>query len=151
MMPNDPLQQLKDIHLPNPVSIFPLAMVWYVAMLLFAILTIALLIWTIHKYRKGRQIKSIYQLLNDIEQNMPDDMLTQTSILIKRVAVMKFPLQKPHTLFGEEWLTFLDNTGKTNQFTQGYGRHLLDIYQMNKIEEPKQFFAVMRQWIRTVL
>lgn len=150
-MPNDPLQQLKDIHLPNGVSIFPLAPVWYVFMLIVLILAVVAIIWKLHKKRKQRQIASIYKMLDIIENQNSDDMLSQTSILIKRVAVMKFESQKPHTLFGQEWLMFLDTTGKTTEFTKGAGRDLLNIYKVEQIEDKEKFFAVIRKWIGAVL
>jgi hypothetical protein len=150
-MPNDPLQQLKEIHLPNGVSMFPLAPIWYVFMVLLLSTTIIFIIWVIHKKRKQRQIASIYKMLDTIETQNSDDILSQTSILIKRVAIMKYAPQKPHTLFGEEWLMFLDATGKTTDFTKGHGRSLLDIYKSQKIEDKEQFFSVIRKWIGAVL
>ena len=150
-MPSDPLQQLKDIHLPNSVSIYPLAPVWYVFMILIILASILSIIWLIHKKRKQRQIASIYKMLDDIENQDSEDILGQTSILIKRVAVMKFGSQKPHTLYGEEWLMFLDITGKTTDFTKGAGRNLLDIYKSQQIEDKELFFAVIRKWIGAVL
>ena len=150
-MPNDPLQQLKDIQLPHSVSIFPLAPIWYVFMILAIALIIVLIILAFYKRRKAKRITSIYKMLDAIEYEQSSDMISQTSILIKRIAVMKFQGQKPHTLYGEEWLEFLDKTGKTTQFTNGVGRHLLDIYQAVSINEPEKFFTVVRQWIRTVI
>ena len=150
-MPNDPLQQLKDIHLPNSVSIFPLAPIWYVFMVLLLITAIILIVWFIYKKRNQRQIASIYKMLDVIESQNSDDMLSQTSILIKLVAMMKYAPQKPHTLFGEEWLIFLDTTGKTTDFTKGYGRSLLDIYKSQQIKDKEQFFSVIRKWIGAVL
>jgi hypothetical protein len=56
-----------------------------------------------------------------------------------------------HTLFGERWLEFLDKTGKTTNFTQSDGRYLLNIYQNSKIENSDNFFAIVKQWLETVL
>ena len=150
-MPNDPLQQLKDIHLPRGVSMFPLAPIWYVFMVLLIIAAIIFIIWVIHKKRKQLQIASIYKMLDAIEAQNSDDILSQTSILIKRVSIMKYAPQKPHTLFGEEWLMFLDTTGKTTDFTKGHGRSLLDIYRPQQITDKTQFFSVIRKWIGEVL
>ena len=150
-MPNNILQQLKDIHLPNSISILPLAPIWYLFMVLFIIASIVSIIWAIHKKRKQRQISGIYKMLDIIENQNSNEMLSQASILIKRVAIMKYASQKPHTLFGEEWLIFLDATGKTTDFTKGYGRSLLDIYKSQQIKDKEQFFLVIRKWIGAVL
>lgn len=147
------LEQLKSIHNPDNVSVFPLAIGWYV--LVVVIITImAVLIWLkIKQNKKKKQIKDIYKLLSDIEKNSHDsqNLLTETSILIKRVAVFWFPTANPHTLFGEEWLQFLDSTGKTKDFTQGVGRNLLNVYRQEKIDEPEKFFALIRNWLDRVL
>ena len=150
-MPNDPLQQLKDIHLPLSVSMFPLAPIWYVFMVLFLLAAIIFIIWVIHKKSKQQQVANIYKMLDAIETQNSDDTLSQTSNLIKRVAIMKYATQKPHTLFGEEWLMFLDTTGKTTDFTKGHGRSLLDIYKSQKIKDKEQFFSVIRKWMGAVI
>ncbi len=148
---NNALEQLKNIHLPPEVSLFPLAIGWY-SLIIVIMIVCGLSIWWKLKYNKRqRYLQSIYKLLADIETSNQDDTITQTSTLVKRVAVTQFPDQHPHTLFGEKWLIFLDKTGKTTQFTQGPGRDLLNIYQKQKISDPEKFFAVIRLWLGTVL
>ena len=90
-------------------------------------------------------------MLGAIESANSSEALTETSILIKRVAIMKFPKQKPQMLFGEQLLLFLDETGKTTEFTTGDGRNLLMIYQKQSIQNPEKFFALIRKWLEAVL
>ena len=150
---NNPLAELKDIHLPDSVSIFPLTIGWYILIVLL-IIGIALFLWWRLKVRKQRkQTLKINQLLDEIESRCTDTANTigEVSILLKRVAVTKFPKHDIHKLFGERWLAFLDKTGKTNNFTVGAGRSLLDIYKKQNLNNPSEFFAVIRKWLKVVL
>lgn len=150
---SNPLAELKDIHLPNTVSIFPLSIGWYILIVLL-IIGVALLLWWRLKLRKRqKQIFNINQLLNEIENshgNSPDT-VGEVSILLKRVAATKFPEQDVQKLFGDKWLEFLDRSGKTTDFTIGAGRSLADIYKKQTLKNPSEFFAVIRKWLKVVL
>lgn len=147
------LDKLKPLHLPAQVSVFPLAVGWYIlAGTLLTIMILGLyLIWLV---RAGKLKQEVYQLLNHIQQSSTvnnKNTLAEITILLKRVARLKFPHQNPDKLFGEEWLKFLDNTGKTNDFTSGTGRYLLNIYQQHTPVNLDELFNIVKQWLRTVL
>jgi len=148
---NTLLSQLKNVHLPNGISIFPIASGWYMLITLLALLIGGSLWWKIVKNKYKKQKLQAYAILAEIKKNHSDEMLSEVSILIKRVAILKFPKEAVHTLFGERWLEFLDRTGKTTDFTKGEGRYLLNIYQTGKIENPDEFFACVRRWLGSVL
>jgi hypothetical protein len=148
---NTLLSQLKNIHQPNGVSLFPIAPGWYILAVLIIAIIGSLLWWILVRHKYKRQKLQIYSLLTDIQNNNSAEMLSEVSILLKRVAIMKFRQVAVHTMFGNAWLQFLDRTGKTNDFTVGAGRHLLDIYKTGQIENPDEFFACVRKWLRTVL
>ncbi|MCC2624555.1 MAG: hypothetical protein K0R14_428 [Burkholderiales bacterium] len=145
------LSQLKNIHQPNGVSIFPLAPGWYILTVLIICIVGGLLWWIFIKNKQKRYKLQIYSLLTDIQSSNSAEMLSDASILIKRVAIMKFPQEAVHTLFGDQWLEFLDKTGKTNEFTNGVGRQILNIYKTGHIENPDEFFACVRKWLGAVL
>ncbi len=158
-METNGLDNLKDIHLPSKISIFPLAIGWYILIILLLLILGLVIYWQIHCFKRRQKIKNILNLLNRIEkqsnlqisQNKSEEVITEVSILLKRVAIDKFKLQNPHSLFGEEWLIFLDNTGKTKAFTQGEGQHLRNIYQKCRLTNPELFFSVIRDWLKVVL
>ena len=148
---NNDLSQLKDVHLPHAISIFPLTAGWYMLIGLIVVLIALGLWWKFVKNRYKKQRLHAYAILAEIKKNQSKEMLSEVSVLIKRVAIFKFPKEPVHTLFGEKWLEFLDKTGKTNNFTQGDGRYLLNIYQGSKVENRDKFFAVIKQWLEKVL
>lgn len=150
-MENNSLADLKDLQLPNPVSIFPLAPGWYGVIALLILIIIALGYWQIRRLQKQRKVANIIKLLDNIELRSDTSLLAEISILLKRVAREQFPEQQPQNLFGEKWLQFLDQSGKTTEFTQGSGRILLDIYQNKTIENPASCIAVVKAWLKVVI
>lgn len=152
---SNPLAELKDIHLPTEVPLFPLAVGWYLLLTLIIILAIAF-VWYRQRQKKHAQyIRAIEQLFDDLEANQANlidaEIIANASILLKRVAATKFPAQSPEYLAGLEWLEFLDKTGKTNDFTNGHGKYLMNIYQLQTLTHRDEFFDILRKWLRTVL
>jgi len=151
----NPLAELKDVHLPAPVSIFPLATGWYIVIAIIFILIAVLTWWQLRRHKKKQQQQEIFSLLKQIEANAvttsDEKTIEECSILLKRVAVAKFPEQKPQLLFGKNWLQFLDKTGKTTEFTTGSGHYLGEIYQKQQLEDKEAFFALIEKWLRSVI
>ena len=48
----NPLAELKDVHLPAPVSIFPLATGWYIVIAIIFILIAVLTWWQLRRHKK---------------------------------------------------------------------------------------------------
>ena len=142
-MESNSLANLKDLQLPEAVSVFPLAPGWYGVIFIIILIMLALSYWQIRRLAHQRKVASIVELLTLIEQQNSSSgtqLLAEVAILLKRVAREKFPEQQPQNLFGEPWLQFLDSSGKTTQFTQGAGRVLLEA-----------LFDVVRAWLKVVL
>lgn len=153
-MESNSLANLKDLQLPEAVSVFPLAPGWYGVIFIIILLMLALSYWQMHRLAHQRKVASIVELLTLIEQqnsSSSTQLLAEVAILLKRVAREKFPEQQPQNLFGEPWLQFLDSSGKTTQFTQGAGRVLLEVYQNKPLENPQALFNVVRAWLKVVL
>lgn len=148
------LDNLKDIHQPAKVSIFPLAPSWYLLLALLVILA-SIIIWLkLHKKKKAQQIKQIYSILGTLEQNCTSnkELLADISILLKRVAMWRFPDRQVQLKFGNEWLVFLDQTGKTTEFSSGIGKCLANSYQFNANNNDYQaLFNLIKKWLRIVL
>jgi hypothetical protein len=154
-MATSSLNQLRDIHLPPVPSIFPLAPAWY-AVIIVLILTLGAITYSLWKIlQRKRQFKEINQLINQIEHQYhnqeSDDTLAQLSIVLKRVAILRLGKHKPHALFGQQWLNFLDQHGNTSAFSTGVGQILENVYQKQAIINPDDLFHLVRQWIRRVL
>jgi len=118
----DALTQLKDIHLPEAISWWPLAPGWYVIMLLILLL-IAGLGYLIHKKHlhalAKNQALTILDSYNEQYEKDRNVQMTSARIseLLRRVALVYFPRSEVASLHGDEWITFLNKTGKKVDFT----------------------------------
>lgn len=151
----NPLNDLKDIYLPQPVSLWPLASGWYIVIILLLVAAILLSMFGVKKYRKISKRKKIIQLFNSLENNylshQGSEVLSKISVLLKQVAITQFPNKNPQHLHGEKWLLFLDETGKTNKFSNGAGGLLIDSYKPQVNDNLSDLFPVIRLWLRRVL
>ena len=102
----EPLSELKDIHLPDPIGFWPLAYGWW--LLLILILFIAG--WGIIMWRKKvqsalaqRQALSLLSNIDVTQKTWP----RQLNTLLKRLAMAYFPKHEVANLHGKEWRLFL--------------------------------------------
>jgi len=96
----DPLADLKDIHLPDPVSVWPLALGWW---LLVGLLVI-LLVSTFLLYRKYQSQGARRQAKQAIKMaDSPQQML----VILKSLCLSYFPRDQIAALHGEPWEQFL--------------------------------------------
>lgn len=119
----DPLAQLKDIHLPTPIGWWPLAPGWYVliALVLLSAIALAYRIYQKHRYALAKKqalvLLNSYQKRYEQEQNVPQTSAL-VSELLRRVALVYFPREQVAGLHGEDWLNFLNGTGKGIDFNR---------------------------------
>jgi hypothetical protein len=98
---NQPLAQLKDIHLPEPVHNYPIALGWW---LLLAGLLITIIVLVI-KWQKRRRLSKAKQMA--LKQLKNTDHADQIVTLIKWAAFQYFPRQEIASLHGKQLLDFL--------------------------------------------
>src|SRR6516165_10054078 len=123
----DLLSQLRDIHLPPPITIWPLALGWYLLLAFFIILMLIAIYFWLSYLKKHHLKKCVMKRLEELqqEQNLHHAVSEELSVLLKRAALATFPRKEVAGLYGEEWLQFLDKTAVTNEFTEGAGRQLI--------------------------
>ena len=149
MKPDIPI---RDIHLPDAISWWPLAPGWWV--LLALIILLVLLFWLTKQRKKPsknnlpsihkeamHELKSIY-LIKD------NRLFSQAlSELLKRVAITKYG-KKVSGLTGERWLKFLDSKWHGNRFVKGKGRVLIDLpYRQNPESDRKELVKIVKEWL----
>ncbi len=148
------LLQLKDIHLPEPPGVWPLAPGWYVLIALGTCVILWSLWWGIRRSRRWRikrvARKRLQAILVEHQQSANAACaFSDLSVLLRRVALV-FEGRKVAGLTGDAWLEFLDHSGQTQAFTQGVGRLLIsEPYQ--KAPDPKaidELVQLVEKWIR---
>ncbi|NTV14611.1 MAG: DUF4381 domain-containing protein [Desulfobulbaceae bacterium] len=151
MKPNASLDQLKDIHLPPPVGWWPPAPGWWLLLLL--LLGLLGLVWWFRRHRRRiyrRAARLELQRLRENLQGLNDrQQLAEVAALLRRLALASYGPARVAPLSGVAWLSFLDQTGKTTQFSAGPGRVLgTDLYRPEVAADWEQLWLLVEQWIR---
>jgi HAMP domain-containing protein len=130
MNPNPALADLRDIHLPPPISWWPPAPGWWILAALVLLIALGIFIWRRHRARNRWRQYALNELANLRAQHAAQS-LTATrligdlSVLLRRVAISRFPREEVAALSGEAWLAFLDGTlGDPAGFLSPAGRLL---------------------------
>ena len=142
---------LKDIHIPEPIGIWPLAWGWYGLIGLLIVIIIAL-IYGIKRIKQRAAIKSAAKLLAAIKQQKQDNLqsLADLSIWLRRVVITVAPRSDVASLTGTAWLNYLDSVFTDAPFSQGVGRCLADSpYRKNLPEDIDidQLFSLCERWL----
>ena len=117
----DPLDALRDIHLPSGLPWWPLAPGWWVIIFfLLLLVSIFVFLYLRHRYEKSRFRREALQQINKLQQRYQigesqHELLAELSQLLKTVAVTRFPEQHHIAgLKGKDWLEFLHQTQSAN-------------------------------------
>ena len=112
------LSGLKDIHLPEIPSVWPLpAIFWIVLFLAISIVLFTRWIWryshriTAVRYAK-RQVESLTRQFGENGYKVSYEIC----LLLRRIALMKFKRENVSSLSGKEWRSFLEKTTKKPVF-----------------------------------
>jgi hypothetical protein len=153
MNPMDPLSQLRDIHLPAPVGWWPPAPGWWLLTLGLIALIVGSSLWMWQRYRKRayrrealaqlQQIRDTYQTNQDAQY-----LLSELSALLKRTAITRYGRDEIAGLTGQRWLTFLDRTGQTNQFSSGEGQALAQRFGPTPTLNGGQLLNAVEHWLK---
>lgn len=98
------LEQLKDIHLPEPISWYPLAIGWWIVIAL-AVIAVILGVWWLLSKRQRLQ-KNILAELQQLPTDAPLHFVSELSALLRRISIY-CQGQSVQTLSGQAWADFL--------------------------------------------
>jgi len=150
--------QLHDIHLPDDPNMWPLAIGWWILIVL-AVILICLLFLKLKKYlylkKHKRMLRNEYDVLEKKLSTAPDkSLIAETNVLLRRLALAYYPEQNIASLTGSDWLTFLDGSGNTHDFSRGAGRILIDApYRSSQLENYNgdEFIPLIRNWVNRTI
>ena len=111
---NEQTLNLRDIHLPEPISWWPLAPGWWI---LFAcVIFMILILFIARKIYRHRQLKrditaELEKIKQQFEKTQNKSQLAKSlSILLRRANITYNPDSNIAGLTGEDWLAWLDHT-----------------------------------------
>ncbi len=101
----DNLPELRDIHIPRDVSVFPLAYGWWVILAIIIVLPLIIKLWQILRKRS----KKLYalRLLNNLSDTDVIVSAIKISEILRRICIYKYP--EAVNIFSVKWLDFLNN------------------------------------------
>lgn len=144
--------ELRDIHLPDPVSWWPPAPGWYGVLLILMLLLLAAA-WLIIRRRHPSIKKLAMRELQHIEQAFSQhrnsqQLCSEISILLRRVAMSYDSRNNQAGVTGKEWLNHLNDLAGQPLFdVQLSGYLLFAPYQKQSTEPADKLITVTRQWI----
>ncbi len=102
----NPLDQLKDVHLPEQIGWWPLAWGWWVLMAIVLTSLIAGILWYLHRRKQRLMQRLALAELAAIQVSTPNWPVALNTLL-KRVALHYFPSERIASLHGDQWHQFL--------------------------------------------
>lgn len=130
---NPPILNLRDIHLPEPISWWPIAPGWW--FLIVSLLLILIILFVSRKVYKSKQLKrDISSELDNIKQQFQQtqnksQLAKSLSMLLRRSSITYYPKTNIAGLTGNNWLAYLDNTNTKSsgdrKFQSDIGKVLL--------------------------
>ena len=148
----NPLQNLKDIHLSEPVSWWPPAWGWWLVSI-FAILAITITLrFFIRTWRQRaalRQAKAEFAALSPELADYPQ----QVNRLLKRVMMCYRPAEKIASLHGDAWTQALSEVlpkTKRDEFTNIWQRVQNNLYQPVHVGERHPITQAVTHWLNNV-
>ncbi|MBT8449789.1 MAG: DUF4381 domain-containing protein [Gammaproteobacteria bacterium] len=131
MTAGNPLANLRDIHLPEQISWWPIAPGWW----LLIILSLITIIWLGYKLRQRHQFRNTYRYcqaelatIDQIYQNTNDAraVLSEYSQLLRRLLILRLGRQHVASQTGKELLATLEEYALTEKLTEEHKALLID-------------------------
>lgn len=153
----DPLAQLRDIQLPEPVGIWPPAPGWWIlGLIILSILFFGF--WKFKQYKAVNQYRHDAIALIKAEEKAIKEhknitlYLQNMAEILRRTALTAYPNERIEPLQGNAWLAFLDGKNYSRiidkphlSFQKGCARDIIFLtYQTNEknILSPKDLSAI---------
>ena len=157
-LPQNPANglQLRDIHLPEPISWWPPAIGWWLTPLILILLALAVitLCRILRQGRKNAGKKIARSELNRIKQQYADSAdalhtLRAISILLRRVALSYLPREHSASLTGEAWINQLNQLVQRDVFNQQHLELLTQgVYQPQLESDLQPLLKQCEQWLQ---
>jgi len=150
---------LRDIHLPEPISWWPLAPGWWILFACTIIIIVAIIIS--RKIYLSKQLKrDIKAELENIKQQFQQtqnklQLAKSLSVLLRRASISYYPKADIAGLTGDSWLSYLDNSNASssadNRFQSDIGKVLLSAPYLPENStldfEPQSLIRLCESWL----
>jgi len=143
---------LRDIHLPDSVSWWPIASGWW--LILVMLVVVAMVVWAIRQAKSRLQLRKqalleLDKIRNDFDQHQDLSRLaSDCSILLRRVALSHYPRHDVAGLTGTSWIAFLNEQRDNAEFDTNLGDALTQApYRTHCDFDANALLAACRRWL----
>ena len=115
------LAELEPLFEPEPVPFTFNTPAWYALGTLLLILIIYVFFKQFKKYQKNRYRRDALTVLGALNLSYSNDfniILNEVRIVLKQLAIHRYGRLTVASLYGQDWLAFLESKGKDTPFTQ---------------------------------
>ena len=150
----NPLDQLRPNHLPDPIGFWPPATGWWIlAGVILALVTalgyLAIRYWRKNHYRKLASKKAAGLLENYQQHENPRKFAHDCNRLLKQVALHAYPDQEVASLYGQPWREFLAETGNNPDFLNEKAEALGESrFNPERTPDITELHSLTLNWIR---
>lgn len=155
---------LRDIHLPESISWWPLAPGWWITLGLLALAAVTVYLLKIFRDKQQLGKQSMQEFTTLVSQYQQDrdarQLLTSLSQLLRRVCITQFDDENIASLTGEAWLDFLDDALSNHKhqsslsFRGELGNYLVTAQYKKSISIDEQrldhLLILSKAWLREV-
>ncbi len=148
-----PPLELRDIHAAPAPDIWPPAPGWWVLTVFLVLAFVVggrLLLRWYHRHRRRRAVLgNLAESRRAFERDgSATELAAALSMLLRRVALARFPRDRVAGIQGEAWLRFLDTTGGAGRFLQGPGQVLVTApYAPRAQLDVDALCALVKDWV----
>ena len=150
-----PLEALRPIHAAPPPELWPPAPGWWLLLALLLGLLVAASVWGWHRYRQYRfrcqVLHEIDYITNSYSNDNTSNYLAEIGVLLRRIALRRYPSERVASLTGGDWLQFLDSTGGGGAFSNGVGQLLESGPYRPRVDNAvpvTELAALVRRWAK---
>lgn len=128
----NPLDKLRDIHLPDQIDQFPYAPGWWILLALI-LLAVGFYLYRVYQYKRAiRLIIPAKAEIAALRALAPEDInaqsMTTLSALLKRVCLIYFPQKLVASLSGTSWVTFLNQQSNDDNGRIFFSQTNIDLF-----------------------
>ncbi len=154
MADNSVLEQLRDIHMPPPVSSWPLGPAYYVV---FGLLIMLIFLWFLRQRHlqytapKREALAELARLKTSyLKKPEPKQTAAAITLLLKRVALVYHPRLEVASLHGHTWPEFLKKTSRRLDLEINATSQILCEAPFNPKADHhlEPLFLMARRWIK---
>ena len=146
---------LEDIIPPQDISVWPLALGWWL-LLIIGITVIAFMVVIIKRHRKKWEYrKHALSLLDNHYQQWHlngdnAESLQALTRILKRTAMTAYPQGQLASLYGHQWVDFLNQQTKQPLFNHELSQAIeKGLYQSQPQVDISHFYHCCQRWIKT--